>query len=166
VDAALHAEAKRFLVAIPVFGALPDRAMDKLLELIEVRHHRPGEAVCTEGEPGHELFVVRAGAVEVTKQAPDGQPTCLARLGPGDCFGEMSLIDIQRRSATVVTRAESDIYVLTNRDMHTLWQHDAEGFTLLVMNIARELSRRLRTANGVIAGLFLRLGEYVRSSVD
>src|SRR5262245_17487995 len=140
--------------------------MDKLLELIEVRHLRPDEVVCAEGDPGRELFVIRTGAVEVTKQSPDGRPTSLARLGPGDCFGEMSLIDVQRRSATVITRAESDIYVLTNRDVHALWQHDPGGFTLLMMNIARELRRRLRTANGIIAGLFLRLQDYVRSSLD
>ena len=165
MDPALHPEAKRFLLSIAVFGALPDRAADKLLELIEVRRHHPGEVVCTEGEPGRHLFVVRSGQVEVTKQGErEGPPTCLARLGAGDCFGEMSLIDIQRRSATVTANQETELYVLSNKDFYTLYTYDPEGYTLVIMNICREISRRLRSANNVIAGLLVRVEEYLKAN--
>ena len=165
MDPALNPEAKRFLLSIPVFGALPDRAADELLELIQVRRHHPGEVVCTEGEPGREMFVVRSGLVEVTKQAePEGPSTSLARLGAGDCFGEMSLIDLQRRSATVTACEETELYVLSNKDFYTLYTYDPEGYTLVIMNICREISRRLRSANNVIAGLLVRVEEYLRSN--
>ena len=165
MDAALHPEAKRFLLSIAVFGALPDRAADKLLELIELRHHGAGEVVCAEGEPGRHLFIVRSGQVEVTKQGQwEGPPTHLARLGAGDCFGEMSLIDVQRRSATVITCTETELYVLSNKDFYTLYTYDPEAYTLVIMNICREISRRLRSANNVIAGLLVRVEEYLRSN--
>ena len=165
MDPALHLEVKRFLLSIAVFGALPDRAADKLLELIEVRHHHPGEVVCTEGEPGRQMFIVRSGQVEVTKQGQrEGAATCLARLGAGDCFGEMSLIDIQRRSATVTACQETELYVLSNNDFYTLYTYDPEGYTLVIMNICREISRRLRNANNVIAGLLVRVEEYLKSN--
>ena len=167
MDSEVNLEAKRFLRAIPVFGALQDRPMDKLLELVQVRRYHPGDFVCAEGEPGHEMFVVRSGQVEVTKQAQSGHPaTSLARLGAGDCFGEMSLIDVQRRSATVVAREESELYVLSNKDLYSLYQYDPEAYTLLIMNICRELSRRLRTANNVIATMLLSLEQYVRSNLE
>ncbi len=165
MEPALHPEAKRFLLSIAVFGALPDRAADKLLELIEVRRHHSGEVVCTEGEPGRQMFIVRSGEVEVTKQGQrEGPPTCLARLGAGDCFGEMSLIDIQRRSATVTACQETELYVLSNNDFYTLYTYDPEGYTLVIMNICREISRRLRNANNVIAGLLVRVEQYLRSN--
>jgi CRP/FNR family cyclic AMP-dependent transcriptional regulator len=167
MDPALHPEAKRFLLSIAVFGALPDRAADKLLDLIEVRRHHPGEVVCGEGEPGRQMFVVRSGSVEVTKRAQqEGPPTPLARLVAGDCFGEMSLIDIQRRSATVTAREDTELYVLSNKDFYTLYTFDPEAYTLVVMNICREVSRRLRNANNVIAGLLVRVEEYLRSNRD
>jgi len=165
MDPALHLEVKRFLLSIAVFGALPDRAADKLLELIEVRHHHPGEVVCTEGEPGRQMFIVRSGQVEVTKQGQrEGAATCLARLGAGDCFGEMSLIDIQRRSATVTASQDTELYVLSNKDFYTLYTYDPEAYTLVIMNICREISRRLRNANNVIAGLLVRVEEYLKSN--
>jgi len=165
MDPALHPEAKRFLLSIAVFGALPDRAADKLLELIEVRRHHPGEVVCTEGEPGRQMFIVRSGQVEVTKQGQrEGAATCLARLGAGDCFGEMSLIDIQRRSATVTASQDTELYVLSNKDFYTLYTYDPEAYTLVIMNICRAISRRLRSANNVIAGLLVRVEEYLRSN--
>jgi len=167
MDPALHPEAKRFLLSIAVFGALPDRAADKLLELIEMRRIHPGEVVCAEGEPGRQMFIVRSGQVEVTKRGqPERPPTCLARLGAGDCFGEMSLIDIQRRSATVTANQETELYVLSNNDFYTLYTYDPEGYTLVIMNICREISRRLRNANNVIAGLLVRVEEYLRSNRD
>ncbi len=167
LDPALHGEAKRFLATIPVIGPLPDRTMTKVLELMEVHHHAAGEIVCAEDDPGHELFIVRSGTVEVTRKTPAGRSIRLARLGPSDCFGEMSLIGIQRRSASVTTCEESEILVLTNQALHAIWQHDAEGFTLLVMNIARELSRRLRAADATIADLLVRLDGYsLRSNLE
>lgn len=153
----LRAEARHFLSEIPVFGALPERPMEKLLELIEVRSLAPGEIVCAEGDPGREMFVIHAGIVDVTKRSRSGDSACLASLGAGDCFGEMSLIDVQPRSATVVTRRDTELYVLSNAAFFTLYQYDLEGYTLLVMNICRELSRRLRSANSVIASQLIGL---------
>ncbi len=152
MDAALHAEARRFLFEIALFGGLPDATMDRLLGLIASRTFQSGEVICREGDPGRELFVVRAGAVEVQKQARDGScATGLAQLRTGDCFGEMSLIDIQPRSASVIARETTELYVLTNMDLYQLYEADLPGYSFLLQNICRELSRRLRKADGLIA---------------
>jgi CRP-like cAMP-binding protein len=160
-------EARAFLLSIPVFGGLPERSMEKILELVALKRYTPGEAVCAEGELGREMFVVWQGAVEVQKRARDGsRGAVLARLGPGDCFGEMSLIDIQPRSATVITREESELFALSNIDFYRLYSHDREGYTFLVLNICRELSRRLRRADGVIADFYLTLEEHVKFAIE
>jgi CRP-like cAMP-binding protein len=167
MEPALRPQAKEFLLNIAVFGGLPDATMDRLLESMQMRGHRAGENVCTEGEPGREMFVLRAGVVEVRKRSKDqGRQTILAQLKGGDCFGEMALIDVQPRSATVFALEPTELYVLNNMDLYKLYETDLGGYTFLVQNICRELSRRLRRADGIIADFFLRLEEYVTRAAD
>jgi CRP-like cAMP-binding protein len=109
---------------------------------------------------------VRAGELEVKKRSRDGRETRLAIMRAGDCFGEMALIDIQPRSATVVARSPTELYVLSNMDLLALYESDLAGYSFLLQNICREVSRRLRKADHVIADFFLRLEEYVRLTVD
>jgi CRP/FNR family cyclic AMP-dependent transcriptional regulator len=144
--------AKAFLRQIPLFGGLPDAALDRLLDLMRRRSAAAAEVICAEGDPAREMFIVRAGAVEVRKRArgSDGGHTCLARLRAGDEFGEMSLIDIQPRSATVVACEPTELYVLGNMDLLALYEADLPSYAFFLQNLCRELSRRLRSANGAI----------------
>jgi CRP-like cAMP-binding protein len=147
----LHArdQAKSFLPKVPIFGGLPDTALQRLLELMQLRVCTPGQIICREGDPAREMFIVHTGGVEVRKRAHDGE-ACLARLRAGDEFGEMSLIDIQPRSASVVACEPTELYVLGNMDLLTLYEEDLPSYTFFLQNLCRELSRRLRLANGVI----------------
>jgi CRP-like cAMP-binding protein len=149
MNASERSEAKEFLRQVAIFGGLPDTALDRLLDLLELRACHAGEVICAEGDPARDMFVVRTGSVEVRKQVLDGQ-TCLARLRAGDEFGEMSLIDIQPRSASVVACEETTLWVLGNMDLLTLHDEDLPSYTFFLQNLCRELSRRLRSANGVI----------------
>ena len=167
MDASLRAQAKEFLHGISVFGGLPDTTMERLLDVMQMRGHRADDVICKEGDLGREMFVVRAGLVEVRKRAADkARDTCLAQLKTGDCFGEMALIDVQPRSASVLAREPTELYVLTNMDLYRLYETDLPGYTFLVQNICREMSRRLRKADSVIADFFMRLEEYVTQAVD
>jgi CRP/FNR family cyclic AMP-dependent transcriptional regulator len=149
MDASARSSATDFLHQVPLFGGLPDPALQRLLELMQVRTCAAGEIICAEGEPAREMFVVRSGSVEVHKRVLDGQ-TCLARLRAGDEFGEMSLIDIQPRSASVVACEETELYVLGNMHLLMLYEEDLPSYTFFVQNLCRELSRRLRLANDAI----------------
>jgi CRP/FNR family transcriptional regulator, cyclic AMP receptor protein len=152
MDAEQQRQARAILSQVPVFGGLPDSAMDRLLELMKRRTFDAGEVICVEGERAGEMFVVRLGSVEVRKRARDGsRDTCLAQLRTGDCFGEMGLIDIQPRSASVVACAPTELYVLSNMDLYALYQEDLASYTFFLQNLCRELSRRLRKADGVLA---------------
>ncbi len=166
MDAAERVEAKPFLSGIAVFGGLADAAMEQLLDLIQTREYGRGDVVCTEGEPGREMFILQRGEVEVRKNLGEGRHTPLARLRVGDCFGEMSLIDVQARSASVIAVQETRLYALTNMDLYKLYQTNLEAYAFLLQNICRELSRRLRRADGVIAEFFLRIEQYARISME
>ena len=74
-------------------------------------------------------------------------------LKAGDVVGEMSLIDIQPRSATARAIGAATVYVLDLAEIGKLYSRDPETYALLVLNIAREISRRLRLADEVLANL-------------
>jgi CRP/FNR family cyclic AMP-dependent transcriptional regulator len=149
MDPSARDQAKSFLHEVPIFGGLPDSALHRLLELMQLRVCNAGQIICREGDPAREMFIVHTGGVEVRKRAHDGE-ACLARLHAGDEFGEMSLIDIQPRSASVVACEPTELYVLGNMDLLTLYEEDLASYTFFLQNLCRELSRRLRLANGVI----------------
>jgi CRP-like cAMP-binding protein len=138
---------KAFLGNIAVFGGLEDRTLDRIIGMLVEQRFEQGAIVCKEGEPGRSMYVVRSGEVVVCRRAESGHLVRVVRLGPGECFGEMTLIDIQPRSATVLVEAAATLYALTNRDLYRLYQDDVAGYVMVLQNICRELSRRLRKAD-------------------
>lgn len=138
----------RFLQDQPLFGGVDDQAMKAIIPLMRERDFAAGEVVVQEGEDGDSLFVICSGSVEVLKASPEATGmfgTRIAVLKVGDVFGEMELIDMQRRSATVRALEPVSTLALSNDDLLHIHAFDPATFTLIVMNLARELSRRLRS---------------------
>ncbi len=136
---------------IGLFGGLTDEALDLLAEELRAWRIEAGAEVTREGEHAREMFVVLAGELEVIRHSKGGIEGRVAMLGPGSWFGEMSIIDVQPRSATVRTVAPSVLLRITAEDLDRLYRRDMKSYLLFVLNIARELSRRLRVADGMIA---------------
>lgn len=148
---------------IGLFGALPEKILEGLASRLEVIELPGGSYVFREGDPGNCMFVVIQGDVEVMKHSRSGHDSRVAVLGPGDWFGEMSIIDVQPRSATVLTAAPSRLIKVTAADLDGLYRADVKAYSLIVLNIAREMSRRLRVADGILADLIANVVEgYVK----
>jgi CRP/FNR family transcriptional regulator, cyclic AMP receptor protein len=146
-------ELKAFLVATPFFGGLSDASLDLLISMLVERRFEVGAAVVAEGEPGHSMYVVHSGELVVSKLGESGCVIRMSRLGPGDFFGEMSLIEVQNRSATVVAESQTVLYELTARNLYTYYKTDIYAYAMVMQNINRELCRRLRRADKRIAEL-------------
>jgi CRP/FNR family cyclic AMP-dependent transcriptional regulator len=136
---------------IGLFGALCDEVLDHLARTLETKLVPPGETIFREGDPAHDMFVVLDGEVEVLKHSRQNHDHRVAILGPKDSCGEMSLIDVQPRSATVRSLAPSRLLRMTSEDFDRLYRHDLKSYALVTLNIARDLSRRLRVADGILA---------------
>ncbi|HEX5752286.1 MAG TPA: cyclic nucleotide-binding domain-containing protein [Archangium sp.] len=131
----------------PLFEMLSSTELAYLAELAEQHRYEAGEPVFEEGEPGDSLYVIVRGEVEVVRRDSGGAPRPLTVLTAPDFFGEMSLIDKEYRSATVRARTEAVLLRLTTQHLSTFRQTHRDGFTFVVINIARILSARVREAN-------------------
>jgi CRP-like cAMP-binding protein len=148
---------------IGLFGALSEEVLERLAVMLKTMRVPPGETIFHEGDGmAREMYVVLDGEMEVSKRSRRGRDMRVAILGPTDCFGEMSMIDMQVRSATVRALAPSRLLRVTSEDMNALYRADLKSYTLIVLNIARDLSRRLRVTDGILADFTANvLDEYV-----
>lgn len=146
-------ELKAFLLATPFFGGIPDQSLDLLMSMLVECRFDAGATVVTEGEPGRSLFIVKSGRLAVSKRANAGNVIPISVLEPGDFFGEMTLIEMQDRSATVIAQTATVLYELTARSLYTCYKADIHAYVLVMQNINRELCRRLRRADRRIAEL-------------
>jgi CRP-like cAMP-binding protein len=133
----------------PLFELLSPAELQVLADLSKPRRYAAGEQVFAEGEVGDSLFVLEAGEVEVSRHETPG--AALAVLGPPAAFGEMALVDREHRSATVTARTAVRALQLTAENFTTFRKYSRDGFTLVVMNIARVLSSRLRETSAKLA---------------
>src|ERR1044072_7538505 len=144
---------KAFLVATPFFGGLSDASLDLLISMLVERRFDVGATVVSEGEPGRSMYIVHSGELVVSKLGESGRGIRMTGLGPGDFFGEMTLIEMQNRSATVVAESPTVLYELTARNLYTYYKADIRAYVLVMQNINRELCRRLRRSDTRIAEL-------------
>lgn len=153
------------LSSIGLFGGLSEEAIRGFGSSLAVFDVGPGADVFNEGEGGREMFVVLDGELEVLKHSKRGREARVAVLGPGDWFGEMSILDVQPRSATVRVIAPSRLLRITAQDLDALYRRDLKSYALVALNIAREMSRRLRVADGLLAELVANvIDEYSRKA--
>ena len=89
------------LRSVGLFGALSDEVLEYLATHLHVETPAAGDLLFREGEDANAMFVVLSGEIEVLKRSRGGIEARIALLGPGDWVGEMSIVDIQPRSATV-----------------------------------------------------------------
>ena len=136
----------------PLFEMLSPAELGRLAELARVRRFAAGEVVFEEGDLGDSLFVIVNGQVEVVRRQPSGDVHPLIVLSAPEFFGEMGLIDKDYRSATVRAKTDADLLQLTAQDLRAFRQAHGDGFTFVVVNIARSLSARLREANARLSG--------------
>lgn len=144
---------------IGLFGALPEDALSFLAETLKLVDLAPGDVAFREGDEGHELFVLLAGELEIMKRSKSGLDARVAILGPRDWFGEMSVLDVMPRSATVRALSPSKLVRMTSADLDALYRRDLKAYALIVLNMAREMSRRLRVSDGLVAELVANAAE-------
>lgn len=143
-------KSSELLARVELFDGLSEAEIDALAGVCREQTYTAGEEITSQGQPGDELFVVMDGFVEVNRSLPSGEdpPRTMVRLGTGQMFGEMALVDHGMRSATVMAVSdETRILTIHRQDFERLCENNHHLGYVVMRNIAADLSFKVRHLN-------------------
>lgn len=137
-------EIQSFISKVPLFEGLMDTDCYTICKAMVVREFTAGETIVHEEDRNsNTFFVIGTGKVHVTVLTPEGKQTILATLHKGDFFGEMSLLDGEPRSASVISAEPCRLFVLYRPAFFEI----LEKFPHITIRLLVTMSRRIRHSN-------------------
>jgi CRP-like cAMP-binding protein len=136
---------------ITVFAGLDDSALSLLMARARPTTVPAEGVILREGEPGNHLYLIVSGSVRICKRYGQTNEVELARLNPGDIFGEMCILETLPRAATVQAVSATTLCALSSLAFYDLFRAYPEQYGILILNIARDVSRRLRRLDELFA---------------
>ena len=137
-------ESRNMIKKIKLFNGFNEQELEFILEKMEAKLYNPDTLIFNEGEIAGEFYIILSGNVSVFKRDSKNKMYVLAELGPGDSFGEMSLIDQQKRSASVKCSQQTTASILSYESVMEIHHTNVEVYAHMMLNLAREFSYRLR----------------------
>jgi len=131
------------LESIHLFRNLNSGDLHALRSVVQERHFPAGAEIFHEGAPGGGVFFVKDGLVEISGLVGGHTRRVFSRLGPGEIFGEMAVIEDQPRSAAATALEPTAVYFIPRRDMISL----LERSPALAFGLLQQISHRLREFN-------------------
>jgi len=128
-----------------LFGGLLDEQIEMIIPLMVREEYFPGDTIIVEGTLNDKILFIIEGRVSIIRGGK-----VIYDLAEGNTFGEMEVLDIMPSAATI--RAVTNVVVMSmsNKSLREIYKNDIKSFSLLLMNLARDLSRRLRVANEIM----------------
>lgn len=165
-----HAESGRIaahLQTSALFSGLPPAAIEDLAAVCRVRSIRKSEAVVEEGSLGESMFVLMRGRVRVEKRTPANDRYTVTFLSDekGDFFGELGLLDADRRSATVTAETDCEVIVIERDRFLAFGDANPVAGLFVTRRIASNLATRLRRASDDVITLFAALVHEVEERI-
>lgn len=128
-----------FLKSIDLFSEIPAEALSEIAQVTREEFRDAGNEIFAEGEPGDALYLVLEGRVRVHRES-----RLIAELGERECFGEMAILDVAPRSATVTAMTDLRLLRIHRSDFQEVMMEKPE----VSRGVVRILTRRLRNAIG------------------
>jgi CRP/FNR family transcriptional regulator, cyclic AMP receptor protein len=142
---------KELLSKIPLFAGLGEEVLDGFASVLKSIEYTRDSLIVGQADPGDSLFMIKSGRVKVVLYGENGREVILTIFGSGDIFGEMSLLDGEPRSASVISMETTEVLVLSRQD----FVRQLEQYPAVALNVLSELSKRLRRADALIGNLSL-----------
>jgi CRP/FNR family cyclic AMP-dependent transcriptional regulator len=131
------------LKKVGLFSNLSEAHLSSIAEFCVERSFRMGCVIIKQGNSGIGLYVICSGKVKIVKETAGGEKLDFAELGPGDFFGEMTVLDSAPRSADVIALEESKCLVLSAWDFNARMKVDPE----IALKILPVVVKRFRETN-------------------
>ncbi|MFP4416001.1 MAG: cyclic nucleotide-binding domain-containing protein [Chitinivibrionales bacterium] len=134
---------------VTIFAGISEDGLRGIFDKCYLKSFSGNDEVVHENTAATDIYIILRGRVKLILGA-DEEPLELIELNMGNCFGEASVIGIQNHSATVVAVEPSILLVLSRRALMQIMSENQQLFSLLILNIARELARRLHYSDEVL----------------
>jgi CRP-like cAMP-binding protein len=135
--------AVELLRSVPLFADLEEGELERFSHVAVPRSFPAGTRVFHEGDSSDACYIVSAGSFRVTREHSDGRAITLATLGPGEIFGELAMLDGDKRSASAESITDGTLLALPANDVRSLLARNPE----IALKLVAGLVRRLRAAN-------------------
>ena len=130
-----------------LFGGLLADQISQILPNVTDELFSNGEIIIAEGKPNDKIYFILEGRVSVAKNG-----ILLTELGEGSTFGEMEVLDVMPSAATITAIGNIKTVTISNKALREIYKTDIHCFSLMMMNLARDLSRHLRIMDEKAAG--------------
>jgi CRP-like cAMP-binding protein len=138
---------QKSLLGIPLFESLGKRDLSLILSIIHSRSYLAGEYIFYQGDPGIGLYVIRDGEVKIIRSGEDGKEINLATFSKGDFFGELALVDGEKRSASAVAKTDVRAAVIFKPDLDQFIEKYPKKGLKILTGISHIIATRLRLLN-------------------
>lgn len=132
--------------------------LKKIATVLSHKHAKKGDFVIKEGDEGDTLYIMKEGSVQILKRTLENEEYTIVNLASTKnmCFffGELALLDNDKRSATIIANTDCDFYILKRKDFETLGDKQPTIGLKITREISKILAGRLRKANADIITLF------------
>lgn len=145
------ADSVAFLRNMRLFRNVDDADLATFAGSLREQPLRRGQILFREGDHGDEMFLVRAGSIVVSKAVTGRIEQVLARMGPGDFFGEMALFDRSARSATIQADTEVTLLVLDRDALARLTTESPRAAAAFFQSLVHVFIERLRASGELVA---------------
>ena len=137
------------LSQISMFGGINEDQQNEIFSQLEVGIFKRGESVFREGDEPTHIYIVKSGLISLFISDNEVKIE-KKRLGRGECFGHVALMGISNHSISAVAVVDSEIIVFSKKLLNELHQGNSALFALLILNISRELARRLQFTDDML----------------
>ena len=136
----------------PLFHEIYDDEVDEILAGCLVANYEPGQLIMKQGDTSTDICVLLSGEADVMV-SKDGFDHFITSIGKGDLFGELVLINETQRTASIIAKSKCDILIMTYDNFFSFYQKKPKVFALMVLNVTRLITKRLKSSNKVIEDL-------------
>ncbi|MCH8305313.1 MAG: cyclic nucleotide-binding domain-containing protein [Candidatus Marinimicrobia bacterium] len=145
-------EIRQIVASSPLFNGLKSESISDILDSSQEISFESGQLIMSEGDRFGNLYIITEGEVQIEKEDKEsGEVKVFHTRKIGASLGEMSLIDMNNRSATVRAKTSVKAISIKSELMSTLFDQDPKILTSIAINIAKILSERLREADEIIS---------------
>jgi len=134
---------------IAIFAGLSDAQLYSLFKILQKVTYEKDEVIFKQGESPSHIYIIKSGTVKLYLEA-DHTMLELVEFTVGDCFGESSLIGIESHTASAVAVEKTELIVLSSKALYSLYNTDKDAYIMIILNIAREVSRRLNKTDDIL----------------